>query len=176
VKRISKKTTAAQLAAVVTAALTKRGIRAVLTGGAVVSIYTRNAYVSSDLDFITTSPHEEVTAAMQTLGFRRKGKDFVHPKTDFTVEFPSGPLGLGDRTPVEAEGSKRIDGVAVRLLSPTQSVMDRLAWYYHSNDRQCLDQAAAVCRKQRVDLKEVRRWSKEEGALDKFEKIRSKLA
>ena len=40
------------LAAVVVRALAEEGVEAVLTGGAVVSLYTNNAYESKDLDFV----------------------------------------------------------------------------------------------------------------------------
>jgi len=52
---------------------------------------------------------------MTKLGFHREGKDFVHPESKFTVEFPSGPLGIGARVPVEAQGEKVINGVTVKM-------------------------------------------------------------
>jgi len=37
---------------------------------------------------------------MESLGFTEEGKYFVYEGTSFYIEFPSGPLGLGD-APVE---------------------------------------------------------------------------
>lgn len=166
--QIGPKTSVLKLAAILTRALSKAGIEAVLSGGAVVSIYTRNKFRSRDLDFISTSSHDRITAVMKSLGFSRQGRNFVHPRASFSVEFPPGPLALGEREPVRAAGRKTVDGVTVKLLSPTQSVMDRLVWFYHNNDRQCLDQAVAICLAQKVNMREVRGWSREEGAEEAF--------
>ena len=167
--KITKKTSVVELAAIITKALNTQDISAVLTGGAVVSIYTKNEYASKDLNFISLSDQKKITAVMAKIGFHLDGKDFYSDETDFTVEFPTGPLSLGDREPVEAEGEKKIKGTVIRLLSPTQCVMDRLVPFYAWNDRQGLDQAVMVASYQPIKLKEVELWSKEEGALEKFD-------
>jgi hypothetical protein len=41
--------------------------------------------------------------------------------------------------------------------------MDRLSWFIHDADRQCLDQAVAVARRHPVKLKRIERWAKGEG-------------
>jgi len=48
-------------------------------------------------------------------------------------------------------------------------VKDRLAAYFHWNDRQSLEQALLVAKAQPVDIKEIRRWSKAEDAREKFD-------
>jgi len=50
---ITRNTTLVELAAIVSDTLEREGIIATLSGGAVVSIYTENRYVSADLDFVT---------------------------------------------------------------------------------------------------------------------------
>lgn len=167
--KISAKTSRLQLAAIVTAALAKNDIQTVLVGGAVVSIYTDNEYESRDLDFISPADHKKIVKAMEELGFERQGKNFIHPETELSVEFPTGPIGIGDRVPVIPEGKIKVGQVDVILLSPTQSTMDRLAWFYFNNDRQCLDQAVMIALKQPVSLKEIQKWSVEEKQQDKFE-------
>jgi hypothetical protein len=47
-------------------------------------------------------------------------------------------------------------------------VKDRLASYFHFGDRQGLIQASMVVKQNEVDIKEIRRWSKGEGQLAKF--------
>jgi hypothetical protein len=54
-------------------------------------------------------------------------------------------------------------------------VKDRLAAYYHWKDLQCLDQAVLVAADNDVDLDEIQRWSKHEGMLEEFIKIKVKL-
>lgn len=63
----------------------------------------------------------------------------------------------------------------LRLLSPTDCVKDRLAAFYHWNDRQCLQQAVWVAQERKVDWKEVERWSMQEGEQDKFNVFHSKF-
>lgn len=167
--KITPKTTLKQMAAIVVEKLKEKKISAVLVGGAVVSIYTNNKYQSRDLDFISPADHRQIQEAMQELGFKTDQKDFTHPKTNLTVEFPKGPLAIGDDEPVKAEGRLKIGATTVSLLSPTQSVMDRLAWFYSNNDRQCLDQAVWIANVQDIKLEKVRQWSEREGASEKFE-------
>lgn len=167
--KITAKTTRLQLAAIITDALSKKGIQAALVGGAVVSIYTENEYESKDLDFISPADHRKLTKVMEELGFRKEGRNFFHDSTELSVEFPTGPIGIGDRVPVKPEGKIKVGKTNVILLSPTQSVMDRLAWFYFNNDRQCLDQAAMIALKHPVKLSEIKKWSIEEDCEKKFE-------
>jgi hypothetical protein len=62
------------------------------------------------------------------------------------------------------------------LLSPTDCVKDRLAAFYHWNDRQCLEQALLVIESRKVDLREIRRWSRVENKSAEYESIRGMLA
>lgn len=167
--KISSKITRLQLAGIITKAFEENGLTAVLVGGAVVSIYTENVYESKDLDFISPADNKKINSIMKDLGFEREGKNFIHPSTELTVEFPTGPIGIGDRVPVKPEGEIQVSGIKVTLLSPTQSVMDRLAWFYFNNDRQCLDQAVMIALKQPIKLAQVKIWSLEEKCDDKFE-------
>ena len=50
---ITKNSTVEEIAALVSQKLTDGGIQAVLSGGAVVSIYSNNEYESKDLDFVS---------------------------------------------------------------------------------------------------------------------------
>lgn len=173
--RIDQTTSRAELAAIVVKQLQSKGVSAVLVGGSVVSLYTNNAYESKDLDFISPDDHKEVAKAMAEIGFTPKGKDFIHPQCQFTVEFPTGPVAIGDLVPVKPEGEMVIDGTKIVMYSPTQSVMDRLAWFYFSNDRQGLDQALLICKAQTVNLEKVKTWSIEENELEKYEIFLSHL-
>ncbi|MBC7753702.1 MAG: hypothetical protein H7Z71_05660 [Moraxellaceae bacterium] len=167
--KIGPKTSRLELAALITEALAKQGIQTCLVGGGVVSIYTDNEYESKDLDFISPAEHKKIIAVMENLGFEREGKNFYHKFIELSVEFPAGPIGIGDRVPVKPEGKIKVGKTEVILLSPTQSVMDRLAWFYFNNDRQCLDQAVMVAIRHPIKLSEVKKWSLEEGQEDKFE-------
>jgi hypothetical protein len=165
---ITASTSVEKLAALVCTTLERHGIEAVLTGGAVVSIYTRNEYRSLDLDFVVRGLAKDVRAAMESLGFAKQaGRHFEHPRTQYYVEFPSGPLAIGNEPVVRTAVRRTATGV-LRLLTPTDCVMDRLAAFYHWNDAQGLEQAVAVARRQRLDIARARRWSRREGMEVKF--------
>jgi methylmalonyl-CoA mutase cobalamin-binding subunit len=74
--RITSSTSIEELAAIVSQALEEAGVDAVLTGGAVVSVYTRNEYEAGDLDFIFSEDMTVIAKTLQTLGFERKGRKF----------------------------------------------------------------------------------------------------
>lgn len=165
--KITTKLTIGEFAALVATQLRKYGIDTVLSGGAVVSIYTNNKYQSFDIDFISPADVKKIDSAMTELGFKKKGKDFSHPDTHFFVEFPSGPLAVGNRI-IRSENEITIKGQKLKLLSPTQSVMDRLCAYFFWNDRQSLDQAIWIAQAQPIKLSFIDKWAREEGELTKF--------
>ena len=167
--KISARSTLVEVAGHVAGALSSARIRAVLTGGACATLYRKGEYQSSDLDFILQSPvtRRELDDAMKPTGFRRTGSHYTHARTSFFVEFPAGPLGIGadiDVRPVV----RRIGGVGVRLLSATDSCRDRLAAFYHWNDRQSLNTAIQIATHSNGDIKAIRVWSRREGAADRF--------
>ncbi|HNM37262.1 MAG TPA: hypothetical protein PKI33_09370, partial [Anaerolineales bacterium] len=63
----------------------------------------------------------------------------------------------------------------LRVLSPTDCVKDRLCAFYFWNDLQGLEQATLVTKSQKVDLKEIKRWSKVEGKVKEFKAFTENL-
>jgi hypothetical protein len=120
-------------------ALRAEGIRAVLTGGACVCLYTRGAYHSKDIDLVveTQVTRSELDGAMGTVGFFRRGDHYEHPRARFHVEFPPGPLAIGDDLAIRPVEIRR-SGLRALALSATDCCRDRLAAFYHWNDRQSL--------------------------------------
>ena len=172
--KISAKLTIGEFAALIASRLRKYGVETTLTGGAVVSIYTKNKYQSFDADFISPQESKQIETAMTDLGFKKKGKDFVHPDSKFYVEFPSGPLAVGG-TVIKPGNQMNIKGNKLRLLSPTQAVMDRLCAFFFWNDRQGLDQAIWIAEAQNVNLSTVKKWAENEGETDKFNEFIAEL-
>ena len=166
----------ATLAALVCDACYKSGAEIVLSGGACVSIYAKNKYESFDLDFVLLSQvgRKKAGLALEALGFRKEGRHYRHPETPYIVEFLSPPLSVGDE-PVREIREIRRGKQTLRLLSPTDCVKDRLAAFYHWDDKPSLSQAVLVCRDNEVDLGEVRRWSIHEGMKDKFQDFQKAL-
>lgn len=162
-----------EIAAYVAEHLHKNSINVVLTGGSCVSIYTENRYQSFDLDFIeeTSSGRKRIAAILAQLGFQEKNRYFVHPDTPYFIEFPSGPLAIGDE-PISEVAQLEFSTGSLRLLSPTDCIKDRLANFYHWKDRQCLEQAIMVAAETEVDMEEIERWSQHEGMTEEFGRIK----
>jgi hypothetical protein len=112
--------------------------------------------------------------AMASVGFHRGGDRYIHAHVPFYVEFPRGPLAIGDDYQIAPVTRSTAAGRAL-ALSATDSCRDRLAAFYHWNDRQRLDVAVSVARRNRVDLARVRRWSAREGFADRFAEFRTEL-
>jgi hypothetical protein len=168
--------TLGELAAYVCSHLESRGIHVVLSGGGCVVIYSSDRYVSKDLDFIDrmATTRRRLKQALSEIGFSEENRYFTHPDTEYFLEFPSGPLAVGNE-PVSTIEELRLETGTLRLLSPTDCVKDRLAAFYHWNDRQCLQQALLVAHERGVDWSEIERWSRQEGELGKFELFRKKF-
>ena len=81
--RIDDDTSLEELAALVCTTLEASGISVVLSGGAVVSIYSDAEYVSYDLDFVPIGLARKVDAAMQSLGFEKRQRHWAHPKSRY---------------------------------------------------------------------------------------------
>jgi len=166
----------ADVAEVVARALANAGIRAVLTGGACATILTDGAYQSADLDFILEGEvrRRDLDAALATAGFSRENDRYVAPDTRFFVEFPRGPLAIGRDLSIQPK-PLRVGRTIVPALSPTDSCRDRLAAFYHWNDRQSLDTAVLIASRHRVNYSKIRKWSADEGAIEGFEEFLRKL-
>lgn len=156
------------------------GIRSILVGGAVVAIYTEGLYRSGDLDMIPDDfQKSEIPSVMESIGFvPGKSRHYRHPDcSHLFIEFPPGPVELGDEYPVTPDEIP-FEGRTIRLLSPTDCVKDRLAAYIHWKRRACYDQALLVCRRQkgRVDLENVGKWCQREGGSAAFRELLEQLA
>jgi len=57
----------------------------------------------------------------------------------------------------------------LRLITPTDSVKDRLAAYFFLDDERFLEQAILVALKNDIDFENVKLWSDREGEIEKFE-------
>ncbi len=165
-----------ELAAFIAAEFRRREINVVLSGGSCVSIYSAEKYVSRDLDFVNAAfaKRAVIRETMEFLGFTEENRYFRHPDAELLVEFPPGPLGVGEEPVKQIDEISTETGV-VRIISATDCVKDRLAWYYHDNDTECLEQAILVAASKDIDVEEIGRWSAVEGKQDAFDSIKQKL-
>lgn len=163
---ITADTTVDELAAIISQALEAAGITATLSGGGAVSLYTENEYKSNDLDFVTAASHKALRDAIASLGFKESGntRQFEHRDTVWLVEFPPSPLGFGDMVLDHREiPVLETEYGPLRVITPTLSVIDRLAAYWYHNDPQCWAQAIMVAKNQDVDWDAIYTWTRDEG-------------
>ena len=166
-----------ELAAYLQDSLQTEGIHVVLSGGSAVSFYSSNKYVSKDLDLINIgfAKRSKIKSVMEKLSFHERGRYFINPETTFFVEFPDGPLSVGEE-PVKEVSEFELSTGTLKVLSPTDCVKDRLCAFYFWNDLQGLEQAILVAKSQQVDLKEIKRWSKVERKEKEYKVFTDKLA
>lgn len=145
-------------------------IRAVLTGGACASLYAKGGYSSLDADFVLGAPSRtsDLDRIMASLGFRRKGDHYVHANSRFFVEFPTGPLGIGQDFHVRPVWRRKGQSRTLSL-SATDACRDRLAAFYFWSDRQALGAAIAIAVRNRLALVRIREWSRSEGHIEDYE-------
>ena len=162
----------AELAAFVQEHLRAREIEVILSGGAVVGIYSESKYVSKGIDLVNTQfvDRRRIKIAMQEIGFKPVGRHFEHPDSDQIIEFPSGPLSLGSDKVTQLNEIVLETGI-LRTLSPTDCVKDRLSHFFHWGDQQCLVQAKLVAANHPIDFNDVRKWSMREGKGAAYEEI-----
>ena len=111
---------------------------------------------------------------MLEMGFHEEGRYFRHADSPFFVEFPPGPLTIGEE-PVKEIIERKFSTGTLKVISPTDCVKDRLAAYYHWGDQQSLFQAVLVAQQHKINIEEIRRWSLAEGKLKEFERIEGRL-
>jgi hypothetical protein len=98
----------------------------------------------------------------------KDGKNYKHPDCEHLfVEFPQGPLVIGEYNNIEPK-SENVDGVEIKILTPTDSIKDRLATYMYFGTREGLDQAILIARAQSFNKSAVKRWCEGEGRVEVF--------
>lgn len=165
-----KTITLEELAAIVSSKLQKHNIDCILVGGGCVTIYSQNEYQSYDLDYVTYEDMKKITHCLSELNFRKKDRYFIHPDCKFFIEFVAPPVAIGNE-PIEQFEHRKTSLGTIKMLTPTDSVKDRLVSYFHWEDRQSLDQAIAICKETNleIDLEEIKNWSKKEDNLEKYQ-------
>jgi hypothetical protein len=174
---ISADSTLADVCFAVSAALHEHGMSGVLTGGSAAAVYAPQSYMSNDADFVLDNdePLDNVSAALAPLGFLRDGRSriFYHPQSQFTVDFPKGPLSVGGDYISETAVLQR-EGVTLRVLTRRDCVRDRLAHFYYWDDYTALNAAVSVAAElANADLDALCKWTQRESPalLEKFQEF-----
>jgi len=165
-----------ELAAIVAAHLKQRGITVVLVGGLAVEIYSENLYLTKDIDMIDISYQEPavLAQAMAEIGFSKQGRVYVNDTTDICVEFPSAPLSVGEQLITDTTVFESEVG-AIPILFSKDVIKDRLAAYFHWQDKPSLVQAVAVMIKHPIAPNELKSFCQNESKENEFDLIKQLL-
>jgi hypothetical protein len=176
-KDINWKTiTTKDLAALVYQHLKNDGIDAILVGGSCVTIYSKNKYVSQDLDYATHSDNLEIKNSLAKLGFIHRGKYFQHSKCEFLIDFVASSVFIGEEIIKDKDLNRmKTKYGTFKLLSTEDCVKDRLAGFFYWSDRQSLEQAIIVCLDNKVRIKKIRDWAITERQEKKFLQFEEEL-
>jgi len=159
-----------ELAAILAKHLQHHGVEVVLVGGLAVEIYTENLYLTKDIDMVNTNYQKPsyLHKVMSELGFHKRGRVYINQTTDITVEFPPGPLAVGNKLITNTTVAKTKQG-EIPILRVRDVVIDRLAAFIHWQDRQSLIQAVGVMLKHNLKPKDFKEFLIVEGNLSNYE-------
>lgn len=153
----------------VSAALDKHGIEGVLTGGSAAAIYAPAVNTSMDADFVLDEKptRAKLVEALAEVGFAPSPAAgmFHHLDSDFTIDFPRGPLAVGGEYIRETRTLERGD-LRLRILRPVDCVRDRLAHFYYWDDYHALAAAVVVAGEHchANDLLDLQAWTERESS------------
>jgi hypothetical protein len=141
----------------------------VLVGGAAVEIYCGGGYVTGDLDFVGEVP-PSVVRRLREVGFRRKGRRWVHEAGQVFLELPGSQIA-----PEEMTAQVQVGEWRVLALSPEDVLVDRLAaWRFWKSP---VDGIAAFSLWQavsgRLDLERVARAAERRGVAAALGRLKS---
>lgn len=141
--------------------LKEKGIKVVLSGGSCMEIYTHSNFSSMDIDFIASPSYtfKKIEELMLSLGFKKEKKYFKHVLNPNYIEFPSGPINLGNETPRKFNEIKTSIGT-LTLLTPTDCIKDRLCAYIYHRGLECLNHAIAVADLNEIEEINLIEWAK----------------
>ncbi len=169
---IDASSTLREVAFEVCTAYAQIGEQIVLTGGSAATVYAPDAYQSQDIDFVFEFWTTNISSQpLINLGFSQDRQQWRHSSSHFTVDFIRGPLMVGEDQ-IESWQTLREGAKVLHILTPTDCLRDRLAWFIAPMrpDFSALEQALSVAAKlgTEVDMTLVEDWSRRENSHDRF--------
>jgi len=163
------------VAAAISSAFEKKGIQAVLVGGAVVEYYTAGGYTTADIDMILPPlEKQEIETVMKELGFERfeDYRHWLHPHIPVPVEFPPGPLQVG-HLPIQEVNEIEVEKIKLKILKVEDILLDRMIMAQEWKDLQAKIQAEMLmyAHYTEIDWSYVHQKSSQLGILKLFQKV-----
>lgn len=157
----------------------ERGIYSVLVGGTVVEYYTAGGYTTGDIDMVLPPLEKwEIKTVMEGLGFERfeDYRHWIHPKIQIPVEFPSGPLQIGQLL-VQEVNEIEVEKIKLKILKVEDILLDRLIMAQEWKDLQAQSQAEMLMytHYNEIDWSYVHQKSSQVEGLKLIQKIQKKV-
>jgi len=132
----------AEVAARASAALAENGIPVVVVGGSAITMHAPHVYTSKDVDFaaIRGTTRRAFAAALKSLGFTARGRDFVHPDTPYTLDLVADTPYI-DQRPITAFATVKTRHGPVKVYKLEDALADRVAAFLHWGDLESLEVA-----------------------------------
>ena len=167
------------LAAAISGGFEERGVPAVLVGGTVVEFYTAGGYTTADIDMVLPPlERKEIETVMEELGLVRTGdyRHWSHPQIPFPVEFPPGPLQIGQLV-VEELNEIEIEGTKLKILKVEDILLDRMVMALEWDDLQAHVQAEMLmyAHYDEMDWPYIHRQASQIGVLKISQEIQKKV-
>jgi hypothetical protein len=148
------------VAAVISTALEREGMRPTLVGGGAVEFYAPGAYVTEDIDFVVEGrTRDAIDGVLRGLGFERRGRHWA--RKDLFVEVPASHLE-------DAADEYDIGPFRLRVIRKEHILGERMVgfrfWKSSAHAQQAIDLLAALGDELAED--ELRTYLRREGAED----------
>jgi len=161
------------LSAIVSEALKRAGLRAVLVGGSAVQFYTSGAYETGDIDMVSAASAEELTSALQPLVFVREtdARHWRHPAIPIPIEFPPSPASVG---PLLIRTQQlHVQGLTVEMVTLEDAILDRVVAAQEWRDQPSAQQAILMmlAHYQRIDWQLLHARASQASVLKTFERL-----
>lgn len=152
---IDERTSLADVAGAVAAALREIEHDPVVVGGSAATVHAPEAYRSDDVDMVVIGGVDDpraLTGAMESIGFHlTPGHFFKHERSPYTVDFVPSPVAIGGDVISEFATVPTGNGL-LRVLHVEDVVNDRLNKYVCYTDQDAFEVAVAVARSKRISL------------------------
>ena len=150
---ISRKLNLAEVAAVIAARLAEGGIKICVVGGSAITIHEPNVYVSHDIDpaILTGIDRRKIELVLRTIGYKREGRIFVHPQSEWTVDIVADTPYIASR-PITTYASIDTKFGAIRTYQLEDALADRIAAFLFWSDSQSLSVAERLVARRARDL------------------------
>ncbi|MGB6987030.1 MAG: hypothetical protein WBD74_13750 [Candidatus Aquilonibacter sp.] len=118
-----------------------------VVGGSAVTLHAPDTYTSADIDFVALSGIErkKIDAALASLGYARKGRNYVHSESEWTLDVVGDSAFIGSRS-IEEFVTISTQFGNVQVLRVEDALADRIAHFLHWSDSQALSVAEALAR------------------------------